>query len=47
MPWHYRTVPGMSWFRVPARALFLANLAGAVLAGLGVETLQKHMTDSP
>ena len=40
----YLTVPGMSWFRVPARALFLANVAGAVLAGLGVETLQKHMT---
>ena len=38
----YLTVPGVSWFRVPARALFLANLAGAVLAGLGVETLQIH-----
>ena len=40
----YLTVPGMSWFRVPARALFLANVAAAVLAGLGVETLRKHMT---
>jgi hypothetical protein len=40
----YFTVPGMSWFRVPARALFLANLAGAVLAGLGVDALQRHMT---
>ena len=30
----------MSWFRVPARALFLANLAGAVLAGLGVDSLR-------
>ena len=40
----YFTVPGMSWFRVPARALFLANVAGAVLAGLGVDTLQRHMT---
>jgi hypothetical protein len=38
----YLTVPGVSWFRVPARALFLANLAGAALAGLGVETLQIH-----
>ncbi len=38
----FLAVPGMSWFRVPARALFLANLAGAVLAGLGVETLEKH-----
>ena len=39
----YLTVPGMSWFRVPARALFLANVAGAVLAGLGVDALQRHM----
>jgi hypothetical protein len=39
----YIAVPGMSWFRVPARALFLANVAAAVLAGLGVETLRKHM----
>jgi hypothetical protein len=36
----YLTVPGVSSFRVPARALFLANLAGAALAGLGVETLR-------
>lgn len=42
----FRTVPGMNWFRVPARSLFLANLAGAVLAGLGVETLQKHISAS-
>ena len=42
----YLTVPGMSWFRVPARALFLANVAGAVLAGLGVDTLQKKLTES-
>ena len=34
----YHLVPGMSWFRVPARSLFLANL-GAVLVGLGIETL--------
>ncbi len=34
----------MSWFRVPGRALFLANVAGAVLAGLGVDSLQRHMT---
>jgi hypothetical protein len=40
----FRTVPGMNWFRVPARSLFLANLAGAVLAGLGVEVLQKYIT---
>jgi hypothetical protein len=41
----YSLVPGMSGFRVPARALFLANLAGAVLAGLGVETLRSVMTE--
>ena len=35
----------MSWFRVPARALFLANLAGSVLAGLGVDTLQTRMAE--
>ena len=39
----FRIVPGMSWFRVPARSLFLANLAAAVLAGLGVETLAKEL----
>ncbi len=38
-------MPGMSGFRVPARSLFLANLAAAVLAGLGVETLRSVMTD--
>jgi hypothetical protein len=42
----YLLVPGMSWFRVPARALFLANLAGVVLAGLGVETLRTRMADA-
>jgi hypothetical protein len=39
----YTSVPGMRWFRVPARSLFLANLAGAVLAGLGLETLRIRM----
>jgi len=39
----YSLVPGMSWFRVPARSLFLANLAAAVLVGLGVETLWIRM----
>jgi len=41
----YSLVPGMSGFRVPSRALFLANLAGAVLAGLGVETIRSVMTE--
>jgi hypothetical protein len=39
----YATVPGVSLIRVPARSLFLANLAGAVLAGLGMRTLQTQM----
>ena len=39
-------VPGMNRFRVPARALFLANLGAAVLAGLGVEALGRLATDS-
>ncbi len=37
----YSVVPGMSFFRVPARSLFLANLAAAVLAGLGIEALSQ------
>jgi hypothetical protein len=41
----YFAVPGMSWCRVPARSLFLANLGGAVLAGLGVQTLATRMAD--
>ncbi len=39
----YATVPGVGWIRVPARSLFLANLAGAVLAGLGIETMRTRM----
>ena len=41
----YYMVPGMSWFRVPARTLFLANLGGAVLAGLGVQALATRLAD--
>src|SRR5207245_4940202 len=37
--------PGMGWFRVPARSLFLANLGGAVLAGLGIETLRAALRE--
>ncbi len=40
----YRVVPGIALFRVPARALFLANVAAAVLAGLGVEVLRTRCT---
>lgn len=42
-PLCYTFVPGMSGFRVPARSLFLANLAAAVLAGLGMDTLLTRM----
>ena len=45
-PLIYSAVPGMAWFRVPARSLFLANLAAAVLAGLGIETLRVRMADA-
>ena len=41
----YFVVPGMSWCRVPARTLFLANLGGAVLAGLGAQTLATRLAD--
>jgi len=41
----YELVPGMNRFRVPARSLFLASLGGAVLAGLGVETLLHGLGD--
>lgn len=36
----YAAVPGIDHFRVPARALFLAGLAGAQLAGLGIDTVR-------
>lgn len=39
----HATVPGVGSIRVPARSLFLANLAGAVLAGLGMETLRQRI----
>ena len=45
-PLIFSTVPGVEWFRVPARSLFLANLATAVLAGLGIETLRVQMADA-
>jgi hypothetical protein len=42
-PLCYATLPGIGLIRVPARSLFLANLGGAVLAGLGIQTLQMRM----
>ena len=35
-------LPGMSRFRVPSRALFLATLGAAILAGFGVEALRSR-----
>jgi hypothetical protein len=39
----HATLPGVGLIRVPARSLFLANLAGSVLAGLGLQTLRMRM----
>ena len=35
----YHIVPGMSFFRVPSRSLFLGAMASASLAGLGIDAL--------
>ena len=40
-PIMYHAVPGISLFRVPARALFLCSLFMAVLAGAGIDALVK------
>lgn len=37
-----RVVPGMERFRVPSRSLFLAALAVAMLAGMGLDALRKR-----
>jgi hypothetical protein len=42
----YRGMPGLSWFRVPARSLFLATLGAAMLAGFGLETLRDRLRES-
>jgi hypothetical protein len=39
----YAIIPGFDLMRVAGRSLFLANLGGAVLAGLGMQTLHKRM----
>jgi hypothetical protein len=41
----YRMIPGMSWFRVPARSLFVTDLAAAMLAGFGLQALQTRLED--
>ena len=33
----------MSWFRVPARSLFLATVGSAMLAGFGLEALEAKL----
>jgi hypothetical protein len=42
----YWLLPGMGWFRVPARSLFLASLGAAILAGYGLEALQVRLSDT-
>jgi hypothetical protein len=37
----YQVIPGMDRFRVPARALFLAQLGGSMLAGLGADSIAR------
>jgi hypothetical protein len=41
----YAAIPGFDQMRVAARSLFLANMAAAVLAGLGMQTLQGRMVN--
>ncbi len=38
-------LPALAWFRVPARSLFLASLAVAMLSGFGVETLRSALVE--
>ena len=39
----YRILPGLNWFRVPARSLFLTSLGMAILAGFGLEVLRRRL----
>ncbi|MGC8643894.1 MAG: hypothetical protein ACP5XB_28880, partial [Isosphaeraceae bacterium] len=39
----YRLLPGLSWFRVPARSLFLSSLGMAILGGFGLEHLRGRL----
>ena len=41
----YWALPGLSWFRVPARSLFLTSLGAAMLAGFGLETLRGRLSE--
>jgi hypothetical protein len=38
-------LPGLNWFRVPARSLFLSSLGGAMLAGFGLESLDRKASE--
>jgi hypothetical protein len=42
----YRVLPGLSWFRVPARSLFLSSLGMSILAGFGLELLSSRLAAS-
>jgi hypothetical protein len=41
----YRSLPGLSFFRVPARSLFLTSVGMAMLAGFGLEALRSKGAD--
>jgi hypothetical protein len=41
----YRLLPGLSWFRVPARSLFLTSVGMAMLAGFGLEALRGRLAE--
>lgn len=42
----YQVVPALDRFRVPARSLFLASLAGSMLAGIGVGAIAESVEDA-
>lgn len=41
----YWALPGLSWFRVPGRSLFLSSQGAAMLAGFGLETLRGRLSE--
>jgi hypothetical protein len=41
----HNVVPGMGWFRVPGRSLFLTALAAAMLAGFGLQALARRLEE--
>ncbi|MCK6555285.1 YfhO family protein, partial [Candidatus Binatia bacterium] len=43
----YRALPAATWFRIPNRILFLYAFAGAVLSGIGLDTVMSAARDRP